>query len=275
MNKKTIEPYQVTILIPNLNGGKFLEESIESACSQTYPCKVLVIDNGSSDSSIQILEKLRQKHKHLDFIIELKPGISAALNAGIEKVRTRYLARLDSDDLMVSTRIEEQLKVISQDPSVILVGSNLECIDASGNLLRVIKYPEENLHIKKQLHVKNPIAHPSVLVITDNVKLVGKYRSKFDGAEDLDLWLRLQELGDFYNIQRTLTKYRIHSDQSTKQNNFYKVELYVRKSFLFKNPRTFKLSDLVRLLDLTLMSRNMRIHRAILSRFNSNYLSNS
>ena len=74
----------------------------------------------------------------------------------------------------------------------------------------------------------NPIAHPSVLIKKNKCNSELQYKSKFDGAEDLEVWLRLKNLGNLQNLEKPLTKYRIHGNQETIQKNLYKKELEVR-----------------------------------------------
>lgn len=267
MSVSKLEPSLVTILIPNLNGEKFLERAVLSALQQTYSCKVLVVDNGSTDGSLIILKRLKKIHKKLDYFVEEKPGISAALNAGIHKINTKYIARLDSDDLMQESRIEKQIIEFVKNPNLVLVGSNMNVIDANDKFGSQIFCPEDNLSIVKSMRYRNPIAHPSVLLLRDAVVRSGMYRSKFDGAEDLDLWLRLQECGQFHNIQEPLTLYRAHDHQATKIRNLYRVELKVRIQFLFKHPNRMSLLALFRIIDLIFMSLKIGWHRRFFSIF--------
>ena len=260
----------VTVLIPNLNGCRYLRESVLSALRQDYFCDVLVVDNGSSDDSLKILNELENKFSNFRYIVESKRGIVQALNTGLKNISTDYVARLDSDDIMKPNRISKQINCFSENTSLILLGSAIENIDECGNLKSITKYPGRHELILKSLQYRNTFAHPSVMFKTNIVKQVGLYRSEFEGAEDLDLWLRLINKGQLGNIDEPLTKYRIHSNQVTLLNNYYKIELKVRINWLINNYRYNDglnyLLIALRLIDLFLVSRNFKLHRKLIKR---------
>jgi len=255
---------EVTVIIPNLNGAQYLNDSIKSVINQDYPCEILVIDNGSTDSSLQILKELHKNFSNVNFLVEPRKSISMALNLGISKAKTEYIARLDSDDVMVENRISSQLKQIKYRDDIILVGSNIILIDENGHDIGIRKYPSEDYKIKNALIYKNPIAHPAVLMKRKYVLACGGYNPRFDGVEDLDLWLRLKEYGAFCSAELPLTKYRIHQNQETQKSNLYRKELKLRFEYLRVNPIRLKISTLLRLLDLLFMSVNFTGHRTLL-----------
>ena len=79
--------------------------------------------------------------------------------------------------------------------------------------------PSSNSSIKNLLLIKNPIAHPSVMFRRDAVIRSGGYNSEYDGIEDYELWIRLQEYGKFKNLNRRLIEYRSSTNQSSKNRN--------------------------------------------------------
>ena len=206
-------PSGVTVLIPNLNGGKYLEEALISCLKQTHPCKILIVDNGSTDNSLEILKNYSDKYDSVSFLRVPEKGISNALNYGLSRIDTEYICRLDSDDFMVPWRVQMQVTKMIENPNLILVGSQVEYIGHMQTEKRYSNYPSDSDSIKRAMCWSNPIAHPAVFFRTSVIRQAGGYKAHFDGAEDFDLWLRLLEFGDFINLNSPLTKYRIHAER--------------------------------------------------------------
>ena len=221
----------VTILIPNLNGAKFLEEAIESCLRQTYYSKILVIDNNSSDESIEILKKYKEIYGQFEFDVCFERGISAALNFGLAQVNTKFTCRLDSDDYMEPERVAQQIKYLSIYPSIALLGTQIRFVDQNGKKLGISSYATGTDSVQSSLCWSNPIAHPSVIFRTEEIRNIGGYRSEFDGAEDLDLWIRISKLFQIDNLNLPLTNYRKHPEQVSVRNALEKREYSVRKNF--------------------------------------------
>ena len=110
----------------------------------------------------------------------------------------------------------------------------------------------------------NPIAHPSVLINKNKCNNELQYNSKFDGAEDLELWLRIKDLGNFLNLDKQLTKYRVHSNQETIRKNLYRKELAVRLYAISQGNLHPTLSGIFRIIDLVLISLGQTWHRKLI-----------
>ncbi len=229
------DPGLVTILIPNLNGMPYLEGAIQSCLSQTYECKILVVDNGSSDTSLEYLRKIEKMHENLKFISEEEKGISSALNLGLLQIDTKYVARLDADDEMVEDRILRQVAFLEENPKCMVVGSQLKYINEQGIEIGQSSYPESQSELIRSFAYSNPIAHPSVMFRRDVVLQLGLYNPRMNGAEDLDLWLRCINVGGIANLPLLLTKYRQHDLQISRSKKTLSVEIRIRAKGLL-NP---------------------------------------
>jgi hypothetical protein len=104
----------------------------------------------------------------------------------------------------------------------------VQYIDSDGASTGVSSYPEGFLEQSYFFSFMNPIAHPAVMFRLSKVQEVGGYNSKFEGAEDLDLWIRLAATGKILALSHVLTQYRIHGHQVSNQENLYSRELYFR-----------------------------------------------
>lgn len=99
----------VTVMIPSYNHEKYIKESIQSVIDQTYSrLELIVIDDGSKDNSIQIIEEMRlaceQRFEHFQFIFRENRGLSRTLNQGLSLARGEYFSIVASDDIMLSEK---------------------------------------------------------------------------------------------------------------------------------------------------------------------------
>ena len=111
----------VSVIVPNFNYGRFLKSTIDSALGQTYNnLEVIVVDNGSTDNSRFILESYGEK---IRTIFQNNQGQAAARNNGIAIARGDFIALLDADDYWESSKIEQQLALISNQSEFVYTGA--------------------------------------------------------------------------------------------------------------------------------------------------------
>ena len=90
------EPPLVSVIIPSYNCGKYIDEAVSGVLNQTYPnVEVIVIDDGSTDNTLDILSKYRNEIK---VISQPNQGVAKARNTGISAAAGKYIATLDADD---------------------------------------------------------------------------------------------------------------------------------------------------------------------------------
>lgn len=183
------------------NGGATLARAIESVRQQTVAdWELLVIDDGSTDDSGAIAEKLGRSDPRIRVRREAHRGIVAALNLGIAAARGEWIARLDADDECRPTRLERQLALAAAQPACGVIATQVEFGGdpraQTGYALHVawtnaLLTPEE---IFTARFVDAPVAHPSVLFRRTLVAELGGYR-EHDWPEDYELWLRWMDAG--------------------------------------------------------------------------------
>ena len=195
------------------NGEKYLSEAIESVLNQTYKdFEFIIINDGSSDSSLEIIKKYQNQDERIVLISRENKGLVASLNEGIEKAKGKYIARMDADDICLSTRFEEQIEYMEKN-KLDLCGSWIETFDER-NILNVWKYPETHSDIEFRSFFMCSFAHPSVMI----KKIVfDKLKYENETAEDYRLWCDILANGyKVGNIQKVLLKYRLHNNQLTQ-----------------------------------------------------------
>ncbi|MUG98009.1 glycosyltransferase [Scytonema sp. UIC 10036] len=137
-----------SIIITNYNYGRFLTEAIESALNQRYqPTEVIVVDDGSTDNSQEIIASYGEK---IIPILKDNGGQASAFNAGFAMSRGEVICFLDSDDVLLPSGIERAVQILRDDPHAVKVHWPLRVIDVDSNLLEKIDckdiLPEGNLY---------------------------------------------------------------------------------------------------------------------------------
>jgi glycosyltransferase involved in cell wall biosynthesis len=208
--------------MPVYNAERYLREAIESILAQTYAdFELLIIDDGSTDSSIAIIESYADPRIRLVRNGQNR-GVVYTLNRGLALARGRFLARMDSDDIALPHRLERQTAVLEAHPETAVVASTIQQIDENG--APAGSWEEDvaaltSQAIQKMLVKGNCIAHPSILGRTSLLQRYG-YSANMLHTEDYELWLRI--CGDGHTIEKIsepLLKYRSHAQSVTVASN--------------------------------------------------------
>ena len=200
----------ISVLMPVYNAERYLNESLSSILQQTFTdFEIIVINDGSNDSSLSILEAIAQQDSRVTILSRPNTGIVGALNDGLEICTGKYIARMDADDLCRSDRFELQVNKMESEPDLVALGSCAVAIDPDGDALGEASVPLTHNDIESQ-HLKGiaSIYHPAVMVRRDIYCQLGGYRQPAWPAEDLDLWLRLAETGQVANLPEPLFIWR-------------------------------------------------------------------
>jgi len=199
----------VTVLLPVLNGQEWIFECLKSLVAQTFTdYEILIIDDGCTDSSIQIAEDMSLTA--IRIIKGPKKGLGAALALGVNLIKSPFIARQDQDDFSNPQRLEKQVAYMNSHPECVIVGTNAFKVDELGLRYGTTKVPLDGKSIKLQLNLYNPFVHTSVLMRRESVLAAGNYhvREGMIFAEDYDLWSRMSHTGDFCNLREALVSYR-------------------------------------------------------------------
>jgi len=208
----------VTVLLPVFNGRPFLEQAVRSVLSQTYEAlDVLVIDDGSTDSSPEILERLRLEDSRLRFVTRENRGLIATLNEGLALARGSLVARMDADDVCYPDRIARQVEAFRSDPSLGLCATGFDLV-FDGDRVEIFtageRWADEDLPSislfftafrHSTVMFNRPVLGPDVL----------HYAPECPHAEDFDLFGRITAEHPARLIRDSLLAYRTHEASVT------------------------------------------------------------
>lgn len=209
-----------TFLVPAYNAMPHILETVKSIQSQSESnFHAIIVNDGSTDGTADFLDHLRDER----FTVIHRPnaGYVDALNYGAEQVKTKYIARLDADDISQPERLSKQLHFLEMHADVAVVGSRNGyiagkrrqfCVGLGSYAIRPSYAPP-----MARPPLWNPsedgqtITHSTATIRTDAFRSVGGYRS-LAPAEDLDLWLRLHDAGyKLACLDDVLALYRVGS----------------------------------------------------------------
>lgn len=211
--KRIVTP-RVSVVLPVRNGARFLGEALASVQAQTLDeWELIVVDDGSSDDTLGIARTAARQDERIVVLSQPPGGIVRALNAGIAASSAEFIARMDADDVAKPERLAQQLAFLEHDPACVAVGSAIEIIDEDGEVIGQRAYPQEHDAILHALlHDRGSLVHPTVMMRKSAFDAAGRYRLDTDPSEDLDLWLRLSDIGRLANVPEALLEYRRHRE---------------------------------------------------------------
>jgi glycosyltransferase involved in cell wall biosynthesis len=205
----------VSVVLPVRDGERFLREAIESILRQTYAdLELVVVDDGSTDGTVEVLESFRDDRLRLFWQEPL--GLVVALQRGVAEARAAFVARMDADDVSEPERLERQVELLRLRPRAGMVATWVAVIDEEGRELRREVLPPEPEDLARRLLLRNPFQHGSVLMRRDAVEEVGGYRADYGANEDYDLWRRLARSWELACVPEVLYRYRVHAGAVTQ-----------------------------------------------------------
>lgn len=219
MKKRIEKKPTVSIVMPVYNAEKYVEEAVLSVLRQTYAdWEIIIMDDGSSDKSREILRKIAKIDKRIKCIYsKANRGIGQTMTELVKLAKGKYIARMDSDDIMLATRIETQVKFMETNPKIGVTGSYLAEIDGNRRLKAVRKAPLNHEQIVGGLFTRQTIQNPTLMLRVSTIPKKEMYfDSKLSPVDDLDFYLRLARAKvRFANIPEYLMYYRAHGQNSS------------------------------------------------------------
>lgn len=220
----------LTVVMPVYNAEKYLKEAINSILQQTYrDFEFIIINDGSTDGSTKIIDDFAATDSRITVIKQPNHGLVYSLNKAIKSAKGTLIARMDADDVSDKDRLALQLNEFNNEPKLVLLGTGFINIGPNGTELRSSRYNSSisysDIDIKREIFVRCPFAHGSVMFKKNAAEHAGLYRDNVGPTEDYDLWIRLRDKGHFKNLPQKLFRYRIietsvSSTQSDSQHSY-------------------------------------------------------
>jgi glycosyltransferase involved in cell wall biosynthesis len=228
---------KVSIITVNLNGNRFLAESIDSVLGQDYrEVELLIIDGGSTDGSLVTIEEAAGQDSRVRWISEKDRGIADAMNKGITLATGDIIGFLHSDDRYPGQDVISQVVAAfaSRHAALWLTGG-ISLITEAGVPFCTF---EVRRYSYKRLIRSNILFHPSTFVRKETLRSC-QFDANLRLAMDYDLWLRLGALGDPLLMDQPLSCFRVHQGSRSLQaaDEALAEEFAIRHRFLASRGR--------------------------------------
>jgi glycosyltransferase involved in cell wall biosynthesis len=221
LQERNLTDLAVIMAVYHNDKPEYVRKSVQSIVTQTYPYFDFFIcfDGPVSDEVNNFIQSLGDSRIKI-FKIEKHGGLAKALNFLLERVleKPQYelIARMDADDISISTRFEAQKKFFSENPLISCLGSWYKEIDENDNIISSQKLPLKHEELRKFFLKRSPLAHPSVMFRREMVVRAGLYPINTLRLEDYVFWSTAFKNGLlFENLPEYLLLFR-------RDKNFYK-----------------------------------------------------
>ncbi|MEM1211371.1 MAG: glycosyltransferase family A protein [Planctomycetota bacterium] len=224
---------RVSVLIPVYNAESHLDEALDSIRGQSladFEC--ITVNDGSTDGSLHKLQETAAHDPRFRVIDQPNGGIVAALNAGLEQCSAAYVARMDADDIALPERLAAQHHFLEASPQIVAVGGTARRIDSANHRLDAIQNPTDPQRASAMaLAGGYALLHPTMMIRRAALKQIGGYDPAYQNSEDLDLILRLLQVGGLANLAEEVLLYR--QANGTMSGRYHKTyPLYDFKALL-------------------------------------------
>lgn len=239
------EPGLVSVLIPVYNRAEFILQTLNSVYQQTYKnYEIIVVDDGSSDGSYEILIEEYEAQRIKLFVHEnnTNKGQAASLNVALSCAKGEYIAVLDSDDMFEKTKLEAQVGFLESNQHIGIVYGRGEAIDESNNFVYDIpgKFdvdPSDPNEVLLDCYFHLPL---NSLVRHSVYDITGGFNETYRAAQDHDMLIRLAEHANIAKIDEYVFKYRRHENQISSKglharwSNGFKILKAAEKRYPYK-----------------------------------------
>ncbi|MDI1325080.1 MAG: glycosyltransferase family A protein [Algoriphagus sp.] len=181
----------ISIVIPCFNQAKYLEETVKSALSSKYqPKEIIIVNDGSTDSSIEIAKGLEESHPEILLINQENSGVSRARNNGISHAKGKYILPLDGDDLISENYVPDAIQILENQSEVKVVYCEAVKFDEKGQKIWNLKPFSRNA-----LARDNMIFVAGVYRKSDWKACDGYSEDMKMGREDWEFWIKMLKNG--------------------------------------------------------------------------------
>jgi glycosyltransferase involved in cell wall biosynthesis len=194
-------PPRVSIVIASYQYGRFISDAIESALGQTVPCEVIVVDDGSTDDSVEIARRYPVQVAALEH-----QGVCEARNHGAKMARGDYLLFLDADDVLVAEHVEKCLYALMlASPRIAYAYTPMDLFGSETGRFASRPFSARSLTHSNFVNV-------SSLIRREAFERVGGFDPEMRvGLEDYELWLRMLDHGyEGIFVDEVALRYRRH-----------------------------------------------------------------
>lgn len=212
-------PARCSIVISSYNYGRYLERCVSSALAQSVPAEVIVVDDGSTDGSRDVLEKFGNA---ITCIYQENSGQAAAMNVGIAAAQGDIVALLDADDWAYESKVDEILSAFDSSPDGTWLRHNLALFDGDQVIAQTsYDFPRRHSPIADYLRCGITVGETSCMAFRRDflISEIGEIPTLYSTYADSYLKLSAALLGSCIDCPRSLGVRRLHRAQASSRSN--------------------------------------------------------
>lgn len=268
--RKEYPPFSVAMSVYKNDNPKWFDIALKSVINQTVkPSEIVLVVDGPIPDQVEAVIKKYENISKWDGMMKVirlpqNQGLGNALKIAISAASFEYIARMDSDDMAVKDRFEQQLDYLVTYPEVSIIGGDIaEFLGDELNIIGKREVPVSDKEIRRYIKKRCPFNHMTVMYKKSAVEASGGYKDWF-WNEDYYLWLRMLQSGCVMaNTGTVLVKARIGKEMYQRRGGmkYFKSEYKLQKYMLQNNiigMSTFLINTVERLVVQVLLPNKIR-----------------
>lgn len=217
----------VSVVLGVRDAGSRLRATLDSVSDQQgVDLEILVVDDGSSDSTPQVVMDTAREDSRIRLLRQAPAGLTRALRHGCSEARGEVIARIDAGDRMLPGRLARQMAVLDAQPGLAVLGSLTRLYGPDGETLVIEGEPRPDTVTDltagfggDRADGLSGLAHASVCFRSAAYRAAGGYRTAFALAQDADLWARMAQHGRVSRLEEVLTREQVGLDNLTPRHH--------------------------------------------------------
>jgi len=217
---------KISVVMPVYNGEKYLHSAMKCIIDQTFTdFEFLIMDDGSSDRTAQILEAYAKKDKRIKIFHQKNSGIVTSLNTLIAHAKADIIARIDADDISYPQRLKTQYDYLGKHPETVLLGATSLTYREDGTKRGLSDTFAEDFLNRWFLTFNCGFVHSLVMFHKSVFEACGGYWQNEYPAEDYGLWIRMKNHGKIENLKNVLGEYCFNFSSISGKNFHRQVNM--------------------------------------------------
>jgi len=218
-----------SVVTPVYNGARYLTLALDSVAALTVEHEHIVLDGGSTDDTVAILEARDDPALH--WVSEPDRGQTHAVNKGLERAQGEIVGWLNGDDEYLSAAVDRAVQAMLDDPGIDAVFGGMHIVDEHGEVRR--RYQPARYSWTRYLFLGDYIPTPSILFRRRLLERIGLLDEHYVDAADYDFYLRVFQGSRVERRDEALFRFRYHPDSKTVRDVWLQQReaLEIRRSF--------------------------------------------
>lgn len=221
---------------------RFLNRALQSVWDDQSlkPNKIVLVQDGPvGDELNKILNQWKEKLGENLCLLknDINIGLTKSLIKGLALITTKYVARMDSDDICLPDRLQKQFAFLEENPKIFVIGCDIQEFSEKNDNLGIRKFPRNTEGAKNIIYKANPLAHPAVMMRKSMFDEGISYNPKYRTTQDLALWFDVLAAGyEVANLNEVLLKFRREDDIYHRRANWKDswLELKIHERGIYK-----------------------------------------